>query len=298
MSFLLESIILSDDSSYLLSLVTDDLFSNYRRYIRQDITDTTYDYNILGTKVLYDGFMNSTTVSTTNNITTTILKTKMIMKLSKQYTLQNCNKMYSYRILSQSYPIISNIESVMINSSPITTKIETEEQVISVHVLRTTKIINYSPLKKDDFLTIPSIFVDNNILVKPSYSSDYYNLKAILLRYYSMSEDSDYGSYGLISSITGIIFFILSIWLLTSNTNKSSAINKCIYLIGIGINTFIPIIISLVSLIPLHSSQPLGAIEYLNFMRTTKTISYYQIMTGAISVISTIAILIIDTIKS
>jgi hypothetical protein len=295
MSFLLESIILSDDTSYLLSLITDDLFSDYRRYIRQDITDTTYDYNILGNKVLYDGFMNSVTISTTNNITTTILKTKMIMKLSKQYTVQNNNKIYSYRILSQSYPIISNVESVVMNSSPITTTIETEEQVISVHVLRTTKIINYAPLKKDDFLTIPSIFVDNNMLVKPSYSSSYYNLKAILLRYYSMSEDSNYGSYGLISSITGIIFFILSIWLLTSNTNESSTINKCIYLIGIGINTFIPIILSILSI---YSSQPLSAIEYLNFMRTTKTISYYQIITGAISVISTISILIIDTVKS
>lgn len=295
MSFLLESIILSDDTSYLLSLITDDLFSDYRRYIRQDITDTTYDYNILGNKVLYDGFMNSVTISTNNNITTTILKTKMIMKLSKQYTVQNNNKIYSYRILSQSYPIISNVESVMMNSSPITTTVETEEQVISVHVLRTTKIINYSPLKKDDFLTIPSIFVDNNMLVKPSYSSSYYNLKAILLRYYSMSEDSNYGSYGSISSITGIIFFILSIWLLTSNTNKSSTINKCIYLIGIGINTFIPIILSILSL---YSSQPLSAIEYLNFMRTTKTISYYQIITGAISVISTVSILIIDTVKS
>lgn len=295
MSFLLESIILSDDISYLLSLITDDLFSDYRRYIRQDITDTTYDYNILGNKVLYDGFMNSVTISTNNNITTTILKTKMIMKLSKQYTVQNNNKIYSYRILSQSYPIISNVESVMMNSSPITTTVETEEQIISVHVLRTTKIINYSPLKKDDFLTIPSIFVDNNMLVKPSYSSSYYNLKAILLRYYSMSEDSNYGSYGSISSITGIIFFILSIWLLTSNTNKSSTINKCIYLIGIGINTFIPIILSILSL---YSSQPLSAIEYLNFMRTTKTISYYQIITGAISVISTVSILIIDTVKS
>ena len=293
MTFLLDSIISSNDSIYLSSLINDDIFLNYRRYIRRDITNTTMDYSSLSTKLAYDAFTNSTSITTNGNIQTTTIRNKQLMKYSKQYTVDNNIRIYSYRLLSVETPSVVTADGVNVTPTPISKSVDTEEQVISIHALKTVTKVNYIVNTKDDLMNVPNIFINNDMLIKPPPDATHYGIKVILLRYYSswQMEDS-YSMYGSFCTGVGILFFMISIWLLTSDIVQISTINKWIYQLSLTLNTFLPVILSIFIV------QPTTTIEAINFLRRNRLLSSYQVLSGIVTGITTISLLIMIVVKS
>lgn len=185
---LIEAIINSNDSQFLTSLITDDLFTNYRLYTKPSVTTSTFDYNTLSTKTAYDSFVNSSTTTLSGNIQTDTVRVKSILTYAKQYVVNSDNiRTYSYRIVSEDTPIVVTANATSTSSpSAFVSDMQTVEQTFTLNILKTSVTTSFIAYTRDDFLTMPSIFIQPAITFIPS-STSYYSLKVMLLNYYGVN---------------------------------------------------------------------------------------------------------------
>lgn len=182
---ILSTIISSNDPQYLLGLVTDDLFTNYKLYSKESVESSTYDYTTLSNKVAYDSFINSSVVTVASNIQTETNRVKSTLTYAKQYILVNNVKHYSYRILSEDTPIVVTANATStISPSGFTSDIQTVEQTFTLNILKTTVIQRFIANTRDDFLVMPSSFASPDIMYTPNATDTYFALKVMLLNYY------------------------------------------------------------------------------------------------------------------
>lgn len=185
---LIEAIINSTDPQFLTSLISDELFINYRLYTKPSVVTSTFDYTTLSTKVAYDAFTNSSTTTVSGNIQTETVRVKSIITYAKQYTVgYDGVRNYSYRIITEDTPIVTTANATSTASpSAFVNDVQTVEQTFTLNVLKTSVTTTFIAYTRDDFLTMPSIFVQPSINFTPP-SSTYYSLKVMLINYYGVS---------------------------------------------------------------------------------------------------------------
>ena len=175
------------DQNTLLSLITPELFQNYKSYLRSGIESTTYDYTSLATKITYDAFLNSYSSSTSNNILTEIFRTKQCITYVKQYAGSGLNNhIYSYRITSVTTPVTAQGDATSTAlPAPLTDDLHIVEQTFTMNALKTTRKQTFIANTVDDFLLMPAWFAKLSSPFSPSPSVSHYALRSMLIDYYS-----------------------------------------------------------------------------------------------------------------
>lgn len=191
----------TNDQNTLLSLITPELFQNYKSYLRSGIESTTYDYTSLATKITYDAFVNSYSSSVSNNILTEIFRTKQCITYVKQYTGSGLNNyVYSYRITSITTPVTAQGDATStILPSPLTEDLQIVEQTFNMNVLKTVRKQTFIASTIEDFLLMPAWFAKLSSPFSPSASATHYALRSMLIDYYSGYLDTS------LSTITKIL---------------------------------------------------------------------------------------------
>jgi hypothetical protein len=189
-SSIITNILNSNDPVYLQSLITDDLFSNYRLYIKDSYVNTSYDYTTLSTKSAYDSFTNTSNTITASNIETETIRKKSVITYAKQYILVDGLKQYSYRIITNEEPIIVTANATATSSpSAFISDVQTVEQTFTLNILKTITVQKYVAGVKSDLISMPSLFANSRNLVTVNSSDTYFAVKTMLINYYSLDLD-------------------------------------------------------------------------------------------------------------